>query len=93
MVKIEVDTSRDSSEEIRKVIRYLQSHVGDASSDFPLSNSTPESSETFPSSESMMGLFDAPNEPRDDDDSVPIHHDTVEVETKDDEGFIEIVEY
>ena len=46
MVEIRVDTKRDSDEEIRKAIRYLQSVVGDApSAAYPSSTGSSESSD------------------------------------------------
>lgn len=62
MVLINIDTSKDSHEDIRKTIRYLQALIGEETAQ-PASSVAPSSpsvaAEPMPEFMGMMGIFDA----------------------------------
>lgn len=81
MVKIEIDTAKDSPDEIRKIISYLQSVVGGSSD-----SSSP--------TESQDGIFNLFNNTQDDssDESAQESPEN-DVKKTSDDAYIEIVEY
>jgi len=98
MVVLNIDTSKDSKEEIRKTIAYLQSLIGEETGG---SFTNPATSEP---AGSLLGMFDAPESATGVSDSEQAAHDDdfISVDTADDEvevvddqadTVIEIVEY
>ncbi len=90
MVVINIDTGKDSKEEIRKTIRYLQTLVEDepgSASDFTNlfgENDSP-GSERGAASGGMMGMFDNPFAP-DDDPSAASLPDASDDDSRDGSG-------
>jgi len=94
MVQISIDTKKDSHEEIREIIKYLQGIIGDS----VVSESVPDSSEEV--SAPAFSMFDTPEKKEDmsfnaneifgSDDDAP---SDVEKREDDDDPVIEIVEF
>lgn len=86
MVVIQVDTSKDSKEELQRVIRFLQEHVGNASAldDATSQDRMPESNNSF------MNMFGSADISERDSET-----DSSEANEKgsEDDTVIEIVEY
>lgn len=109
MVIINIDTSKDSKEEIRQTIRYLQSLVGDEPDAHPSQSISPSPSpaaEPMTEFAGMMGIFDAdsdaaptstgssPSQKKPEAEQLLEESDEVSIEVEDDkDAFIEIVEY
>ncbi len=109
MVIINIDTSKDSKEEIRQTIKYLQTLVDDVPQESGFSNifaeneSSGTSSEPSESSGGMMGMFDNPFQPSEESsdasslidasDTSDDPSDDPEVVDEQEDAFIEIVEY
>jgi len=106
MVVINIDTSKDSHDEIRQTIRYLQSLVGDTPDASPASSPVAEPMNEFAG---MMGIFDdtesqedaAPastgsssSQKKSEAEQLLEESDEMNIEVEDDkDSFIEIVEY
>ncbi|MBN1377136.1 hypothetical protein JW949_02245 [Candidatus Woesearchaeota archaeon] len=66
MVEIHIDTKKDSREEIKKIIEYLKSIVGDSSSYGDSSGSN----EDYNAEEGIFNIFgDSSSEDKDDEDN------------------------
>lgn len=87
MVELRIDTGKDSPEQIRKVIRFLQSVVGDAPSE-----ANGAADETPAVNEGVFNIFgDNSPPPTDSDESDSDIERTIE--SNDDDAYIEVVEY
>ena len=85
MVEIHIDTKKDSDEEIRRTIRFLQGLVGDAPSP-SYSSSASDDDAPPPASTGAFNMFGS-------DDDAPSDYNPEERDDSDDDSFIEIVEY
>ena len=80
-MKIEIDTSKDNEQEIKKIIKMLQAYVGESVS------SSYDSKDYEAPSDGMFNIFDNDNSSKDDNDDVP------EKDEKEDRPRIQIIDY
>ncbi len=101
MVVINIDTAKDSKEEIRKTIAYLQTLVEEESSDF--SSLFGEEAPAPPAAGGVMGMFDnplrpdpgpseKPLRPGDDAESLLAAVDPADERSADDDDTVEVVD-